>query len=561
MPRRAANRPPPSNKPEPLTAPAWLRPAILALSALLLMAWSSTEVADPDTWWHLKTGQYLVEHHRLPVPDPFAFTTYLGRPAYGTEQITRYFNLTHEWLSQILLYLTYAATGFTGLILLRCALISAFCGLVGLATYHRTNGFYRSVGAALAAGTVACQFTADRPYLFTFVFLAATIAILEFRRWLWVLPALFLIWANFHGGFFAGWLALGAYLAESLLVRWRGRPQPDERRLWLVAVASVLVSGINPNGFRVVPVMFSYRGSLMQSSVWEWQYPLPWPPTPFSVLLAGAVAMVWWKRRETRPVDWLLLFGFGSLALFAVRNIFLAALVGPLLIASYLPWKRAFPAAAEFVVAILLLAGIGAPIVVGKAFQFRAADWKYPAGAADFLLSHRISAPMLNTYETGGYLIWRLWPQERVFVDGRALNESVFQDYQRMVANADTTGGKSGEELLGQYGIEVIAMNGFEYTSGTPYLLPAALSDPSQKEWKLVYQDAQAVIYMRHPPPDVQPLNSFTALASMEAQCSNNLDHEPWRPKCAAGLAGLFARIGDGVRARRWQTIAARYRE
>jgi hypothetical protein len=165
----------------------------------------------------------------------------------------------------------------------------------------------------------------------------------------------------------------------------------------------------------------------------------------------------------------------------------------------------------------------------------------------------------LNTYEFGGYLIWRLWPQERVFVDGRALNESVFQDYRRMSANADNTGGKSGEELLRDYGIEVIVMDGFEYTSGTPYLLPAALSDPKQTEWKLVYMDAQAVIYMRHPPPDVPVLNSFEALASMESQCSNTLEHEPFRPKCAAGLADLFAQIGDGARARRWQTIYRKY--
>jgi hypothetical protein len=545
-----------------MAAPVWLRPAILGLSALLLMAWSTPETLDPDTWWHLKTGQYIVQHHGLPVPDPFAFTTYLGKQAYRTEELTRYFNLTHEWLSQILLYLTYASSGFTGLILLRAALITTFCALMGLATYSRTKGFYRSVGAALAAATVACQFTADRPYLFTFVFLAATVAILEFRRWrFWILPALFLVWANFHGGFFVGWLALGAYCAESLFLRLRGKPQPDERLLWLAAIACILVSGINPNGFHVIPVMFSYRSSVLQSSVWEWQYPLPWPPTPFSTLLAGAVAMVFWKRRETRPVDWLLLFGFGTLAMLAVRNIFLAALVGPLLIASYIPWKKAFPAAAEFLVAILLLVGIGIPIVEGKAFQFHAADWKFPGGAADFLLAHHISGRMLNTYEIGGYLIWRLWPQEKVFVDGRALNEAAFQDYQRMAGNADSTTGKSAEDLLAQYGIEVIVMDGFEYNSGTPYMLPAALSDPKQTEWKLVYMDSVAVVYMRHPPPDVRVLNSFDALASLESQCSTTIEHEPFRPKCAAGLADLFARIGDGVRARRWQAIYLKSQE
>jgi len=63
----------------PAALPGWLRPAILALAAVLLLACFSTEVADSDTWLHLETGKYVVEHHRIPNPDPFSFTTYLGK--------------------------------------------------------------------------------------------------------------------------------------------------------------------------------------------------------------------------------------------------------------------------------------------------------------------------------------------------------------------------------------------------------------------------------------------------------------------------------------------------
>ena len=87
-----------------MPAPAWLRPVLVALAALLLIALFTSESSDTDTWWHLKTGQYILQHHKLPVPDPFAWTTYLGTPAYPGEETTRYFNLTHEWLSQVLLY-------------------------------------------------------------------------------------------------------------------------------------------------------------------------------------------------------------------------------------------------------------------------------------------------------------------------------------------------------------------------------------------------------------------------------------------------------------------------
>ncbi|MCX6632522.1 MAG: hypothetical protein NTW28_33375, partial [Candidatus Solibacter sp.] len=67
----------------PAALPNWLRPAILALAAILLMACFSTEVADSDTWLHLETGKYVVEHQRIPNPDPFSFTTYLGKPLPG----------------------------------------------------------------------------------------------------------------------------------------------------------------------------------------------------------------------------------------------------------------------------------------------------------------------------------------------------------------------------------------------------------------------------------------------------------------------------------------------
>jgi len=542
-------------------APRWLHAVILALAAFALMAHTSREVSDNDTWWHLETGRYMLEHRALPVPDPFAFTTYMGKPFYAGEDRTRYFNLTHEWLAQIVFYLFYAAGGYAGLVLLRSALLTAYCGVVGWAVYRRTGGFYRGVLAALAAGTVAWQFVSDRPYLITFVFLGLTIVILESRRRLWLLPPMFLVWANLHGGFFMGWVILGLYCAEALFLRWRGQPPPAERPLWIFSLASILVTGLNPNFFRVIPIMLSYRASPMQSSIWEWQYPLPWPPVPFSILLAGALVTLVWQRRRVRPVDWLLFLVFATLSLMAVRNIILSALVGPLLIFTYVPWKRVTPVALEYAAAALLVLAALPPIARGDAFQFRASDWKYPGGAADFLLAHHVTAPMFNTYEFGGYLIWRLWPQERVFIDGRALNESVYQDYQRMAFNADASNGKSGEDLLKQYGIEVIVMDGFEYTSGQVYLLPAALSDPRQTEWKLVYQDAQAVVYMRHPPPDVQPLNSFDALAGLELQCTTYLEHDPGRPRCAQGLAGLFARIGDRARAQRWQAIYAQHPE
>ena len=159
---------------------------------------------------------------------------------------------------------------------------------------------------------------------------------------------------------------------------------------------------------------------------------------------------------------------------------------------------------------------------------------------------------MLNSWEDGGYLQWRLWPQQRVFIDGRALNESVFRDYQRMVQYSPPKGGPSGQSLLEKYGIQVILLNGFEINSGDPYMLPVVLAVSGQTEWKLVYLDAQATIFMRDPPAGVSPLSPRAALDNLESQCGVILANDSAQPGCARGLGRLFTRIGDLPRARGW---------
>jgi hypothetical protein len=371
---------------------------------------------------------------------------------------------------------------------------------------------------------------------------------------LWLLPPLFLIWANCHGGFVLGWVVLAVYCAEALVARWRNRPLTDERALWVWSAAAVLASGINPNGFRAVEVLLLYRSSAMQSVLLEWARPALWPPPLFVVLLAGAAGAMAWARRTVRLVDWLLLAAFSLAAFTAARNIIFVAFFAPVFLASYLPWKRALPSLAGWITAMALAIVIFWGIMAGVFFDLRAANWRYPTGAADFLAAHRVSGRMFNTYEYGGYLMWQRWSRERVFIDGRALSDKLFDDYGRILYNHDDSGGKSAGQLLDQYGIEVIVMNTFEYVTGTMYLLAPSLADPAQSEWKLVYRDAQALVWMRHPPAGVTVLDSMEVFNQMENACSLHLDREPEYPRCARRMAQVFAKMHDFKRAEHWLT-------
>src|SRR5205085_4800110 len=108
-----------------------------------------------------------------------------------------------------------------------------------------------------------------------------------------------------------------------------------------------------------------------------------------------------------------------------------------------------------------------------------AAEWRYPEGAARFLLDHAPSVRIFNTYEYGGYLIWRGLP---VFIDGRALRESVFEDYRRVLGTA--AGDPRRKEVLSRYGVAAIVVNAFEYSACALYALVPALAHPAESEWK-----------------------------------------------------------------------------
>ena len=541
-----ASRPAAVPAPPAKPAPAWLRPLVLALTALALFSLFSAASGDADTWFHLRTGAYVVQNHKLPVPDPFSWTTNMGQPVYPGEETTRDLNLKHEWLAQVILYLVYAAGGFPALVLFRAGCLTAFCAIIGWVAWRRTGHFYLSVAATIAAGMIARTAATDRPFLITYLLMAITLWILERRRPLWVLPPLFIFWANAHGGYFMGWVLLGAYCGEALLLRLRKQPPPDEKALWTASLVAILASGLNPTYFNVIPGMFAYRQSLLQKSLKEWHAPDLWPPSLYSSLLFAAAAVLLWARRRTRPSDWLLFAVFAAFSLMAQRNVILIGLIAPIVIASYLPrWK--LPRLAEFAVPLALLLVAGERIAGGSAFQFQLAGWPYPAGPVKFLKDHNVTAPMFNIYEWGGYLMWDAWPLQKTFVDGRALNESVFVDYMKIANN------RGAQPLLDKYGVQVLLLEGFEYWRGTVYLLNAALFDPNQTTWQLVYQDKTGMVFMRQPPPGVQPLNRDEIFASLEAQCTDHLLHEPGKPGCALGLADLYLRLRNTARSDTWR--------
>jgi len=268
--------------------------------------------------------------------------------------------------------------------------------------------------------------------------------------------------------------------------------------------------------------------------------------------------------RKLRLPDALLMVAFGAAALMAFRNVIFIAFLAPVLLAAY-GWPLAaarlprFPSAAGAAVSGAVLgAWLLAGLWQGDLFQLRAAEWRFPRQAAEFLRSNEIKAPMFNSYEYGGYLIWSLWPFQQTFIDGRALNESTYRDYQTILysgAAAAEEGRPQREQLLGQYGVEIVVMNGFEYVTGVIYPVVLALADPQNQDWQLIFESEQAVVFARDSEQNrgliaQHRLEKSRVLNHLEASCRAYIEHDPELPNCARSLGLLFLRAGDRRRAR-----------
>jgi hypothetical protein len=539
--------------------PSWIIPALVTLTAILLVGWFSTEFADTDAWWHLKTGEFIVKQHSLPFPDPFAYTTDAAKPAFPEERELQHFNLTHEWLAQAVMYLAESAGGLPGVILWKALLLAAACALTGLLARQRTGSSLWGIAAALAAAPVVVVFSHDRPSILSYLFSIAFIYLFENRR-LWLLPVLALLWANCHGGFFLAWVICGIYCVEALspmLLRREPSPHraPDWKRVLAFSASVVLASGINPNGFRVVATLARYRQSPMTATLMEWSRPGPWgEPYVFYLLLYGTAVILLIAYRRVRLADWLLFVAFAGASLTAFRNLPLLALLAPVLIAAYFPSRmktpRSLPPFAVYAAAGALAVGLIWGGATGRFFQLRAAEWRFPQGAASFLLERAPHARLFNTYENGGYLIWR---GLRVFIDGRSLSENVFADYRLIMGTPP--GDARRDAALARWGVDAIALNAFEYNSGIVYPLVDALMNPDAADWKLVYDDPAGMVFLRNPPADLPVIDKARIVDHLEAECTLHVTRDPEFSLCARTLGRFFARVGDKVRARRYLAL------
>ena len=470
--------------------------------------------ADSDTWWHLVSGRYIVENHTIPLTDPFSFTR------QGALWID------HGWLAQVLLYAVFSAGGWAALSLLVAAIVTLAFYLVFLQS--QGNEYLRAFGLILGAITSSVIWAA-RPQIVSFL-LTATVAWLLYRfkhchgRLLPWLPLVTLVWANVHGGYAIAFILLLCYVLGEAANQLTGHDA--ERRLsrqqWqqlaLAGVLCLLTIGINPHTWRMWTYPFQTVGiSVLRDFIQEWQSPnfhMVWQQ-PFILLLLLTLLALARSGQRADFTDLALLAAWTAWALFAGRNIAIFALVAVPIFVRYGSvalerqlddWRRNAAAAAWMQRAgqpmaggrllttlnwlllglILVAALLKISMPLAPAAVEKAARDTLPVDAVSYIQETHPDGPMFNNYNWGGYLLFRLWPDYPVFVDGRTdlYDDDFLRDYLHIYV-AD----EGWEELLDAHEIQLILVE--------PGSVLAKIISLTPGDWHESYRDDMAVVFTR----------------------------------------------------------------
>jgi hypothetical protein len=485
------------------------RRVFVIIVGLGLFTMAARGVTDPDVWWHLRTGQLIVQTHNVFRTDPYSFTRF-GQPW-----------VDHEWLSQVLMFGLYRLAGWGGLIVVFSAVIAAAFLLAFLRSPGRpyVAGLITLLGAFASAPSWGV-----RPQMLTLLFASLLLLILDHSylrpKLLWWTPLLMLIWVNLHAGYALGialmvlfWLgdaldrAFG-FRFDPAAIHLKPGPVATARRQTLALVILVCVAVVPANAYGAA--MYSYpletlRSHAMQSYIGEWFSPNfhQHRYLPTLVMILATVALAALSPKRLRPRDILLLAVTTYAALRSVRHIPIYALVAiPILSDLMLAWMHNLGMTSRFEpkqtpmsspkrwVNALLLAGFlvfllaRVRYVIGRQPQTEAKE--LPAVAVSFLAARRPPAPVLNHYNWGGYFIWKLYPEYRVFIDGRAdLYGDAFMDD---LATTYYLRGDAWRKPFEKWGIRTVVL---------PPDAPLVTALQALPDWETIYADNQAVVLTR----------------------------------------------------------------
>jgi tetratricopeptide (TPR) repeat protein len=500
---------------------------MLAAMALVYAFLASLRtLADPDLFWQLATGRWVAQHHHIFSTDVFSYTAQ-GEP----------------WIypvgSGLLFYAAYLLGGYA----LICWIGAAACS--GTLALLLRRGSAVSAGIAILAVPLIALRSGPRAEMFTVILFAAYLSILwqnyqTGRAPLWLLPPLMVAWVNLHLGFVAGLATILAFAGIDLLEMFFPGARRREavqrlRRLAPWFAATVVATLANPWGWRIYQALVLQTRAMAVHSgrIVEWgSVPLNWPAVAaaFSLrdtkgafylllVIAAIAALAALLQRQLGAA--ILLIGATYLSVQHVRMEALTAsvvvVVGGSILFSAVQQIR--PRISNERIRLLLAASIVAMFavlvfvrcvdVVTNRRSLAANDraryllvfgtglsWWFPERAAEFIERENPPGEIFNTYNEGGYLVWRLGPKHRDYLDGRAIpfgQECFRHENELLQAEPDS---ELWQKEADRYNINTIILPVARF-EGLPRV-PRAFCKSNY--WRPVYLDEVSAVFVRRKP-------------------------------------------------------------
>ena len=441
-------------------------------------------LSDNSFFWHLRTGEYILDHG-IPHHDVFSFT------APGTKWVAQ------SWLAELTYGALDRAFGAFG--------IRVFVGAVGagiaVLAFRLALRLVRdravACGITLAALTGIYTLWSERPLLIGVLFFLVLLWTVEVpdslvgRHPLVTLPVLFWLWSNTHGSFALGF----AYLGLHLLGRWLdgSRPWRGRERTLVAAVALAFAcTFLNPYGVDLVtfPIALLSRGEIL-SHIIEWRSPdfRKIYGLAFGTWIAVYVAALARGRNRVSRRDLVVTLPMLFLALWALRNLAIVPLVGLPVVARAFARDEERPDQTRrtVVVGVLALVAflgllIGAHAAQSKDFAFGT----YPVQSMRYVEEHGLLGTRLLTSDSdAGYVILRYYPEQRVFIDDRydMYPSKLIHDFFT-VADGD----RGWAEVLDRYDVETVV---WKRNSSLGFQLDTSPG------WERVHRDAKRAVWVR----------------------------------------------------------------
>ncbi len=494
-----------------------VRGALLAATLLGVASIALSSLTAFDFWWYLASGERILATGSVPTTDPFSYTAE-GRPW-----------INHMWATQVLFTLLWEHGGRLALIALKTALVVATFAVILVTMRARGVPPLMAAAVTLLAAWTGAGFWHARPQTFTYFFMAILAWLLrpgweERRITLVLVPALVVVWVNLHAGFMmAGVMiaVIGLGTALPLLLD-RERRRAGWRVVGLTGVlglAAGVASLANPFGIRAIlfPLEVVHSVPFMTSTI-EW-----FPPNfhhsgfrPLELMLLLLFPAFAWGRSRLTAADVGLILVFAHLGLTSVRHVPLFAVVaaapladalqGALMSVRRVDWgghrdrvrrrlpsigpaltAPAAPLAAAAGLLVVVVSAYWAAMAPGPANPVRLdlAESRYPSRTMTFIREHQLPPPLFSVYAWGGYELWRLYPEYRMFIDGRThvYGPDVLKDFLEV-----TNVGPRWQGVLDKWQVQTILA-----------LRPSALTETllAQGGWRLVFTEREAVVFVR----------------------------------------------------------------